>query len=200
MSILCFAIELYFAMMLSVSGISKLSDLQHFKEILYKQHILPLWSIKWISKIVPGIEIGLASLLVMGIAEKIVAVAVVMLFALFLVVKIFLLATKNNADCGCNSRSKVETVDGASIVVAVIFILLAAFHMGLLLSNVSVTIFWRLIGTIFIVALSGFLLVGSRIRYRQFSRLASQEAEVGSQQPVFFSRDHEGNTLTIKDY
>ncbi|QBD76588.1 hypothetical protein EPA93_11470 [Ktedonosporobacter rubrisoli] len=171
-----------------------------FTGTLYKQGILPLWSIKWVSKIFPWIEIGLSLLLTAGFLEKLVSFLVVSLFVIFLSIKLTLFFKKAHVSCGCNSQSTSEVVDGVSIFVAIIYIALSTFHMILAVLNTPISIFWHLVESGCIILLWSLLLIGCIIHYKRQLKINPQEVEVTSQKPVFFFRDEEGNTLTIIDY
>lgn len=202
MSFFSFAIELYFAMMLGVSGIDKLYHAHQFQLVLYQQRMLPLRSISWIRRIFPWIEITVALCLSIGIAQMFVAILTLTLFLLFLGIKLFLFGTKSQADCGCHIRKHTKPVDGSSLVVSTLLVILATFYLGLVMLVPSVAQWWRIIGSIPLIAGGGFLLLGvlvGRLRLWLLPTTA-QTAEVGTQAPLFFSQDQDGNTITIQDF
>ncbi|HZU66882.1 MAG TPA: MauE/DoxX family redox-associated membrane protein [Ktedonobacteraceae bacterium] len=206
MSLISFALELYFAAMLGVSGLTKIDDLSNFEEILSRQHIIPSWSIKSVARILPWLEIVIAFFLVTGFAKVINAIIVVILFGSFLSTKIILLITGRAKDCGCYGNAKIEEISGSSIVVSVILILCTLIHLGLIIWVPSVNWMWRSIGiTLFIVG-EGFLAIKMLVKSKEkFSPTSTHYTElggieVGEMAPGFTTRDQNGKSVGLNDF
>ena len=87
MSILLLGLELYFAAMLGVSGLAKVGQPAMFADTLRRHKILPSWSIKAVSTIVPWLEIAVAVLLITGLVPILTGLLVLFLFTSFLIME-----------------------------------------------------------------------------------------------------------------
>ena len=207
MSWLVFILELYFAMLLGVSALAKVDDPQHFAQTLRQQKILPTWSISATSRVVPLIEISIAILLVLGITEVITAILVLVLFVIFLGIKVFLLMTKSEAGCGCNGVTKQEKVDGISVLISTILVLLIVVQLWLVALRASVSLQWRLIECVIFLGVVGFLLLKIILKHRAYNPQALTPPsssimggpEVGSRAPSFVAVDQNGNIISLDD-
>lgn len=121
MHIMLLGMEFYFAALLGTAGLAKLASLHQFAATLRQQRILPHWSIAWVSRLVPWIEVGLACLLISGGAPRLAAVLTLLVFAGFLLFKVLLLRANPGVDCGCGHDARPTPVDGASITVSAIW-------------------------------------------------------------------------------
>jgi peroxiredoxin len=201
MVLLLVALELYFSVMLIVSGLSKLADPKTFSIALVQQRILPLRAINYATKILPLVELLLAFLLIIGFAAPVTAVALLLLFFGFFGLKVFLLAT-GRTDCGCFSSHNRQQVDAASVVVALLLAILAAFHLWLVFHNDSVALLWRLVIGFLCIGGACFLLIRIFIK-RQLSLPDDPYAgglSVGEQAPLFTAFDQTGMPQNLSDY
>ena len=205
MNLLAFALELYFAVTLWVSGLAKIDSPKYFLIALAQQRILPKRSRTFVTRTLPWMEILLALLVVAGIFKQMTAILLLSLFIIFLGLKIFLLTTGRTKDCGCYGSAKPQEVDGASITVSFIIVLLAAVHLWLVINTISVVWIWRLIiGSVFIIV-SCFFLVRVMIRRRLLpsthnlhsSTIGAGGLDIGEHAPAFVAVDLEDNRLNI---
>ncbi|MFN8453209.1 MAG: MauE/DoxX family redox-associated membrane protein [Anaerolineae bacterium] len=148
MSLLFLFLSLYFAAMLGVSGLAKAEHPEQFAATLRRHRILPHWSMIGISKIVPWLEIVVAILLILNLLPVITSALVFLLFVSFLVIETILVVKKRATECGCYGVVYPQKVDGASIVISIILVSVAALHLWFSTWVEPVNIFWRLPGII----------------------------------------------------
>ena len=203
MGLLAFALELYFAATLWVSGLAKIDNPKYFLMVLAQQRILPKRSHTFTTRTLPWMEIIFALLLVTGIFKQITAILLLLLFIVFLGLKIFLLATGRTKDCGCYGSAKPQEVNGASITVSFIIVLFAVVHLWLVTNTISVVWIWRLtIGSLFIIV-GCFFLVRVMIRRRLLPSIHNLHSsiagglDIGEHAPAFVAIDLEDNRLNI---
>ncbi len=127
MTLVVLALNLYFAAVLSVSGLAKLDQLDAFESLLQRYRLLPAWVIAGTARIFPWVEIALAVAVVTEMARLATATLVAVLFTVFLVIKIVLLRMHDGADCGCFGAAQQQSVDGVSIATATLLALFAWF-------------------------------------------------------------------------
>lgn len=137
-------LDLYLATMLGISGLAKLDDLDYFASTLHHHRILPKWSIYAASRLVPWVEVIVALLLIIGELSIATSIVVLALFVIFLITETILVITKRATNCGCYGVAYPQKVDGASIVVSLVLVALAGFHLWLVMSVAPVDIAWRL--------------------------------------------------------
>jgi Methylamine utilisation protein MauE len=125
MELLLYCVKLYFASMLIISGLSKISSLEGFRKILYKQAILPSWSITTISNFFPWVEVVLALLLIATdtILAIFVAGFVLILFVVFVLFETVLIITKRASLCGCYGLVYAQKVEIASLGTSLILLI-----------------------------------------------------------------------------
>ncbi len=128
MTIIHFGLDLYFAAILSVSGLAKVEHPALFAATLRKQHLLPAQSVAGASYVVPWAELVLAVMLVLGLVPAVTSGLVLGLFCSFLIVDVVLLTTKRSVDCGCYGNAHARKADSASVVTATVLVCLAALH------------------------------------------------------------------------
>lgn len=205
MSIVTFALEIYFAAMLGIAGFAKIYDPKHFAATLHQQKVVPEHSIGIFSRFISWTEVIVAFFIISGIAAIGAAFIIVALFSGFLGFKIFLLATGRTKDCGCYGSAKPEKVDGVSIVVSLILVLLAVLHLVLVIHASSVALQWRLVAVVIFVAVCGFLLASFFTRRLQApvsfpATLNTEESEIGKPAPLFSALDQYHNTVQLDNF
>ncbi len=141
-AVLSFALDLYFATVLGVSGLAKIDDPVHFALTLRQQRLLPEWSITGISYSLPWAEFLLAAALVLGVAPLLTGTLVLALFGVFLAVEVIVLSTGRTTSCGCFGRTHNRPVDAASVIVSVVLVLFAVFHLWAVYVSASSAIQW----------------------------------------------------------
>jgi hypothetical protein len=212
LSAVAYVLALYFAAVLGISGLSKMADPVRFRQALAQQGFWPLWTRPYLSAVIPSTEIVLAFLLVTGWSQLLVGVAVVVLFAAFLALKVFLFATKSEADCGCSTGAKqAEPVDLTSVLVSIVLVLGAMIHLWLS-AYAAPPLPWSLRAvTSAVVALGALAILGSlafqhiaRVRYQ--TRVESAPPmyvgglPTGTQAPPFAAVDADGRSLSLDEY
>lgn len=145
-NLLLWGLELYFAAMLGVSGLSKIAYPEYFAVTLRRHHILPERMISPLSTIIPWSQIATSVLLVIGIIPTITALLTLGLFASFLIVEMILVITKRTGECGCYGLAFSATVDGASLTASGLLTAMAAFHLWATAQVKPVGVEWRIIG------------------------------------------------------
>jgi hypothetical protein len=146
MNVVTSALELYLAATLGVSGLTKAEHPEKFAMTLRQHGILPTWSVPAVSRVVPWLEMAIAGSLLAGVASVLVAALALALFVSFLAVKILLVSRGRATDCGCYGSAHFQKVDGASISVSAIFVLLATFHLWAVRQHQLAWVDWRLSG------------------------------------------------------
>lgn len=162
MGFVVLVVDLYFAALLGVAGMAKLAHPHHFITTLRQQSILPNWSIALVSYTVPKLEVTIACLLIVGLFPQITGIILLLLCLGFLLVKLLLIYKKSNVDCGCGNFAHLQSVDGASIVVSMILVGLAIFHLWGVMTITLVDWLWRLPGVVMFTVGGGWLI------YRMF--------------------------------
>lgn len=147
MIVFYFALNLYFAIVLGVSGLAKAEDPDLLAETLRRHRILPLWSIVGMSRIIPSGEIVLASLLVAGVTPMATTVVVFALFASFFAIEATLLMTRRPVACGCYGNLYERKVDHFSLVTSAVFVCLAALQVWGAAHETPVGWVWRLLAS-----------------------------------------------------
>jgi peroxiredoxin len=214
MNLLTFAIELYFAVMLGISGFAKINNPAYFVKVLVQQKLLPGWSIVPVSKIFPWLEISIAFLLIVGVEIVALAILVLVLFATFLGIKIVLFVRQQTSDCGCLGSARPEKIDSVSITVSAITLLFAVLHLILVSEAPSIFWLWRFMGCILFVVLGIFLIrriiIGRNI-IRNQPNLAKESdnsslfsvvggIDTGEQAPPFEALDQEKKKIRLDDF
>lgn len=171
MTFILLALELYFAVMLGVSGLAKMEHPDRFADTLRLHRILPEWSIKGVSLLFPWFETLLAAVLIAGVAARVTASIVLGVFLLFLLIESILVVTKRATECGCYGVAFRQKVDGASIAVSTILVILAIIHLGMILAGVTVPWSWRLPILLFLMGASLWLFWRIRIRRKLYGRI-----------------------------
>lgn len=166
MTIVYFILDLYFAAILGVAGLSKVAQPSMFMHILQRHRILPLWSLSVVTRIVPWGEVTLAGTLVVGLFPRATDAFVLALLACFLMVEGILLATGRATECGCYGAMYRQKVDAASFTLSSILTALAGFHLWLGMNGATLDWHWRLVATGFAVGLGFWLLRHSMIHRR----------------------------------
>lgn len=157
MIILHFTLDLYLAAVLGVAGLTKVKEPAAFALALRRQRILPLWSIPYVSRLLPRAEVVLASILVIGVADVMVAILVLTLFTIFLIVEATLLMTGRATGCGCYG-ARAQKVTGASVTTSICLLCLAAVHMWAAIDGALVPWPWRLTAVLLLWGAGGWLL------------------------------------------
>jgi len=137
------ALNLYFAAVLGIAGLSKVEQPSLFAETLERQQVLPSWSIMGISCTLPWCELIIAGALMVDVARPVVGAIVIIFFASFLIVQSALFVMKRQVGCGCYGKAYERLVDGPSLATAVLFLLLAIVHWGLALHVMSAPMPWH---------------------------------------------------------
>ena len=130
MNIVHFLIDIYFAAVLGVAGLTKLDDPHFFSSQLHHQNILPKWSIGVTSKCFPYIEITLPILLLLttSILKVLATFCILMLFFSFLIFNLMLDSKKRyKSDCGCFGKYLQQRGFNISIKTSFLQFLLAMF-------------------------------------------------------------------------
>src|SRR5579872_628941 len=206
MSILSFLLEMYFAAMLGVSGLTKLNDPLYFTNTLRQQGLLPPWSISPATKIFPWLEIILSLLLIAGIFAVWNALLLLALFVGFAGIKIVLIAKGYDKDCGCFGGAKPQQVDSLSITVAVVYVLLAGLHAWLIFHFPFISWLWRFpVLSIALIAVSYFTVRISIKNKRLLFTSVDQNSTLrglaaGQESPVFTAVDQYNNIIEITTF
>jgi uncharacterized membrane protein YphA (DoxX/SURF4 family) len=146
MGCLLLTLDLYFAAVLGVAGLTKIAAPQRFSLILERQGIWPSGVIKKMSYLVPGGEIVLGSFLVTGAFRVILAILMLALFVCFLVIHLFLFQTGRRTSCGCLGLAQLVNVN--DVATAAIFASLATGHFWLVMQSRPIPPGWRLLAVI----------------------------------------------------
>jgi hypothetical protein len=170
MAVILLVVQTYLAVILGVSGLAKAIDSNQFASTLYRQRILPFWSIKGVSRSVPWLEVGLAILLVLEFSAIVVNLLVLTLFSCFLIIEIILLNTKRSKECGCYGAAYQHNVDAASVVVSSLFVGLAGFSLWGTLFVEPVSLIWRAVISI-LFGSGGFWLIFKIFLHRLNSKV-----------------------------
>lgn len=206
MSLLAFALQLYFAMILGVSGLMKFENPSYFADKLLQQHLLPSWSIGFISRTLPIIEMVIAFFLISGIALKFNAIVVITLFMLFLLIKIYLFVTGSDADCACYGSTNSQKVDGASVIVSILLVLLSIAHLWLADQFTSVSWQWRFFTSLIFIGAGLFFV--RKIITRRTIHISTEHVQpldvgglsLGEKAPPFVATDQNGNSLNLDHF
>ncbi len=143
MSVCLFGLDLYFAAMLGVSGLAKLADRAPFVAALSRQHAAWRLGRAGTRRLLPYLEVVVATCLVTGFAPIAAAATVVALFTGFFLVKTMLALRRSQGACGCYGSAYLERVDGASVIASFILMAVAAAHLWLATSVEPVGTIWR---------------------------------------------------------
>ena len=168
MNMIVFGIELYFAIMLGVSGIAKIAEPYDFAATLRRHRILPAWSVTPFSRVFPWLEVAIAGAVLTGAAAVATAALVLALFSAFLIVEVILVVTRRATDCGCYGVAYRQKVDGASILVSTILILLASVHLWLTTWVAPISQPWRILALIVLGGAGCWLLW--RVKQKQYAQ------------------------------
>jgi hypothetical protein len=175
MSIILFATNVYFGMLLGVAELTKIRWPDAFQSELLAQRGVPKWSAYYIAIVFPWLEIIVAAFLVMGAFLIPTAVVTLILFTVFLVFKIVLYKNKRLSGCACFVANRQETIDLASITTSILFFLLALFQLWASIQiqplNGQLQL---LIGTVFLITATWILFKGnimSRIAHLRISKM-----------------------------
>lgn len=203
MSIVTFVLELYFAVILVVSGLTKINNPQYFVKTLRRQKLLPSWSIIPSAKVFPWVEISIAFLLLIGITANVGAIFLFILFAGFLSMKVYLFVTKRVEDCGCYGDANPKQIDTASICVSVVLVLLAIVHLWLVMVEPTVNLMWRVTSSILLFMISGFIMGRIIVKHSQSSfqkSLNTEELLIGKIAPSFTAVDQQKSAISLSDF
>lgn len=172
MQFLTLTLDCYFAAMLGIAGLAKMDDPAPFAALLRRQRLLPAWSVGTISRLFPWLEIAIAGALLSGIAAIVVAALTLLVFAGFLLVQMFLLATKHGGDCGCYGAASPHRVERAGVGTAALLACLAVVHLWLV--NRATAVGWpcRLVAGVCFAGIMVWL--GWHIRQRRVASCRSQ--------------------------
>lgn len=164
MGFAAYSLQCYFALMLGISGLAKAEQPRRFAMTLYRHGILPRRSVRVVSRLFPWAEIGLACLLVSGVASLAAVAATLLLFVVFGSIETFLVTTKRATECGCYGVAFPQRVDRVSVATSAVLVLLAASALWLTAQAAPVSWHWRLGGSV--VFCAGAALLGWRILVR----------------------------------
>lgn len=139
-----FVLDLYLAAVLGISGLTKVKEPAEFATTLYRHRILPSWSIPGISRVLPWIEVALASALVIGLATLLTAALVLILVGAFFIIETILLVNGSATKCGCYGTGHAGKVDGASVLTSAALVGIAALHLWAVHDGGRVAWAWRL--------------------------------------------------------
>lgn len=139
-----FALDLYLAAVLGISGLTKIKEPAEFAATLYRHHILPSWSIPGISRVCPWVEVALAAALVVGLAPLLTAALVVILIGTFCMIETIPLVNGSATNCGCYGTGHARKVDGSSVLTSAALIGIAALHLWAVHDGEQVAWPWRL--------------------------------------------------------
>ncbi len=148
------ALDLYFAALFSVSGVAKVKDLGYFALVLEKQQIVPRWSIRPISRMLPLGEILLALLLAFGFMPRVTAILVVTVCLTFLAIEAQLLTSNSDSDCGCYGATNPHRATQSSVLTSGVITMLAITHLLAVFAAPVVEMPLRIAG---VFVLSGFV-------------------------------------------
>lgn len=166
MAALLLLVELYFAAMLGVSGLAKLDAPEHFEATLRVHRLWPAQAIRPVSRIFPWLEVVVAIALIIGFAPAFTAMLTLLLFGIFLSVETILVVTRRATECACYGVAYRQKVDGASLIVSVILVTLAAFYSWGLAAFGSPEPLWRWPGSV-LMMVAGLWLVAKMLARRR---------------------------------
>jgi hypothetical protein len=113
MTSIAFFLELTFAALLGISGVTKIDTPWVFQAALLNYKFIPSKIVPWIARIFPWFEIILAALLMSGVVIAETSVINLILFLLFFILKVYRLLSGQQSDCGCHGP--VYTKQNATI-------------------------------------------------------------------------------------
>lgn len=166
MALALLLIELYFAALLGVSGLAKLDAPEHFEATLRLHRLWPAQAIRPLSRIFPWVEVLIAIALIFGFAPALTAMLTTLLFGIFLGVETILVVSRRATECACYGVAYRQKVDGASLVVSVILVTLAALHSWGLEVFGSVEPLWRWPGIV-LMTVAGLWLAAKMLARRR---------------------------------
>ncbi len=171
-------LSVYFAALLMAAGFTKLDNPGYFSAALRAIRLLPPWSVPLASAVIPWAEILFAFLLISGLFQIVVATVNLALFIFFLMIKLTALRHKLPTGCGCFGLSLRQQIDPATIIVSLVFIVLATMYLWLVSWTTPVSIIVRLI------ALLSFLVFSGAILLRVIHRHLPKSLLYGEVQPI----------------
>lgn len=95
------AIFLALALLFSFSAVHKLLNITEFRRALTAYELLPIWSLRWSSIVIPFVEGALSACLFFWQTEALVVAACILILYAW-IMAIALLEGKRSIDCGCN--------------------------------------------------------------------------------------------------
>jgi len=143
MSLISLAIEIYFTIVLIISGLAKIDDYEHFANILYHQGLISPKFVPLAARILPYIEIIIAFLIISGITSLFSAIILTSTFGFFLVVRCTLFGLGRTEDCGCYGKLKPEPINAASICTSILMLFMTIFHLWLAISTLPLPLTGR---------------------------------------------------------
>gem|GEM_PF-717211 len=212
LSAVAYVLALYFAAVLGISGLSKVAERGRFRQALDQQGFWPFWTRPYVSVIIPCAEVVVAFFLLTGWSQLLVGGALLALFAAFLGLKVFLFATKSEADCGCSlSAKQAEPVDLTSVLVSSVLVLGALVYLWLVAYGAS-PLPWPLRAVASVVFALGTVATLGSLAFQQIARVRYQARiesappmdagglPSGSQAPTFTARETDGRSVSLGDY
>lgn len=166
-------LELLFAMVLSVAGAAKLDRPWLFAAALRAHGALPPWSASIVSFFLPWLELALALGLALGIATRLVAFGIMLLFMGFALYKGFLYLAHRPTSCACMGEIQTKRSQAVDMTVSVIYGVLAITLLIVTIAghapspNLRVTIAAIILS---IVCVMGVRVVSRRLQRRGFIR------------------------------
>lgn len=206
MSLLLLPVEVYFAAMLSISGLSKIDDLEHFADILHYQNLIPTKCVFLVARIFPFVEIVIAFLIISGIAPLLSAIIALCLFTGFLLQKSVLLFLDRTEDCGCYGQAKPQAIDAASIGTSTLMVLLVILLFWLTISVPPLP--WQLRLGVSVLFFGGGIYFGQILILRHKKTALAEtdrlkkvgSLELGEQMASFEARDQNGNLIKLENF
>jgi peroxiredoxin/uncharacterized membrane protein YphA (DoxX/SURF4 family) len=204
MSVILFMIELYFSVTLCVAGLSKVSDSEHFRATLYRQHLLPERAISFFSIIFPYIEIALALFLMTGFLPFISSITLVLLFVGFLLVKATLFHAHQDADCGCYGSTRLEAKAEISLAVSVCQLLLSLILLWLVVVAPPFPLWLRM--GLFLLFAGAMLYLAIGVWLKRSKRSANVSMQMisgvapGAAAPLFQAIDQHNTMVALENF
>jgi uncharacterized membrane protein YphA (DoxX/SURF4 family) len=93
--------RLFLAWLWLSSGLAKLQDFDTFQRAVFDYQLLPVWAGYGASYIIPGVEIGLGSYLLLGWWTRLTSVGSALLLTVFCLAILWAMSQGLQIDCGC---------------------------------------------------------------------------------------------------
>lgn len=83
------------------SGLAKLQDFDTFQRAVFDYQLLPVWAGYGVSYLIPGVEIGLGTYLLLGWWTRLTSLGSALLLTIFCLAIVWAMSQGLQIDCGC---------------------------------------------------------------------------------------------------